>query len=417
MSDSKQGTLRLHQHLIEQILFTLHRIMGEGVYADKAIEQAFKQHPKWGARDRRLFAESTYDIVRWWRYLWYLAALPEDDYLEPSAMTETALWRMWSVYWLSRGNQLPPWPECRGVRMVRKDPENPAIIHSIPDWLYERGEKELKKWYSLLEASNQPADVFLRVNTLKYNLRDLQIKLGAENHKLQPVQGVPDALRLLERRNVFTSPLFKAGYFEVQDAASQFIAPFLQPEPGMRVIDACAGAGGKTLHLGVLMKNKGRIIALDVHDWKLKELRKRANRNGIDNIEERVIKDSSTIKRLSKSADRVLLDVPCSGLGVLRRNPDAKWKLTPEEIDRLIKLQGEILRSYCRMVKPGGKLVYATCSVLPSENEDQIKAFLAEHGDEWKLEKEMHFRPDKQGFDGFYAARLIRLETPDNSEK
>jgi 16S rRNA (cytosine967-C5)-methyltransferase len=175
------------------------------------------------------------------------------------------------------------------------------------------------------------------------------------------------------------------------------------------VIDACAGAGGKTLHLATLMKNKGRIIALDVHGYKLKELRKRATRNGVDNIEERVIEGSQTIKRYTASADRVLLDVPCSGTGVLRRNPDAKWKLSDAEIERLIALQAEILRSHSRMVKPGGKLVYATCSILPSENEKQIKSFLAEHGSEWTLENQIHLRPDKQGFDGFYAARLIRL--------
>lgn len=411
MSEYQTGAPRLHQHLIEQILYTLFRIMGEGVYADKAIEQAFKQHPKWGSRDRRLFAESTYDMVRWWRMLWHLAALPDKSHLDPQALTETALWRVWGVYWLSRGHTLPDWPECRGVRMAKGEPENAAIAAAIPDWMYERAERELgkKAWQPLLEALNQPTDVFLRVNTLKYNVRDLQIKLGAEKCKTQTVVDVPDAIRLVERRNVFLSPLFKAGYFEVQDAASQIIAPFVQPEPGMRVIDSCAGAGGKTLHLATLMKNKGRIIALDVHDWKLKELRRRATRNGIDNIEERVI-DGNTIKRLAGSADRVLLDVPCSGLGVLRRNPDAKWKLSNEEIDRLIALQAEILRSHSRMVKPGGKLVYATCSILPSENENQINAFLAEHGNEWKLDNQIHLRPDKQGFDGFYAARLTRID-------
>ncbi|TLD70027.1 methyltransferase domain-containing protein [Phragmitibacter flavus] len=404
------GSNRLHQHLIEQILFTLRRIMGEGVYADKAIEQAFKFHPKWGSRDRRLFAESTYDIVRWWRMLWHLAALPEKDYLKPTALSDTALWRVWGVYWLSRGKALPDWDVCRGIRMLKNPQSTPAIEASVPDWLYERAERELKKdWPSILEALNKPADVFLRVNTLKYKLRDLQIKLGAEDCDTQTVPDVPDAIRLIERRNVFTSPLFKAGYFEVQDAASQIIAPFVQVEPGMRVIDACAGAGGKTLHLGTLMKNKGRIIALDVHEYKLKELRKRATRNGVDNIEERVIEGSQTIKRLIASADRVLLDVPCSGTGVLRRNPDAKWKLSDEEIERLILLQAEILRSHSRMVKPGGKLVYATCSILPSENEKQIKSFLAENGGEWSLENQIHLRPDKQGFDGFYAARLIRL--------
>jgi len=415
MSQFIRGAPRLHQHLIEQIIFTMHKIMVEGVHADKAIEQSFKHHPKWGARDRRMFAESVYDMVRWWRLLWHLAAMPEKDYLNPDALEEGNLWRIWSVYWLSKGNTLPSWDECRGMRMNKKESSNPAIEASVPDWMYQRGEAELgREWAPLMDALNQPADVFLRVNTLKYKSRDLQIKLGVEGCKTQTVPNVPDAIRLLERRNVFTTDEFKNGYFEVQDAGSQIIAPFLQVEPGMRVIDACAGAGGKTLHLAVLMQNKGRIIAMDVHDWKLKELRKRASRNGADTIETKVIEGAQTIKRLVGTADRVLLDVPCSGLGVLRRNPDAKWKLKPAELDRLIALQAEILRSHSRMVKPGGKLVYATCSVLPSENEKQIQSFLADHGNEWTLDNQIHIRPNKEGFegfDGFYAARLIRKAT------
>lgn len=156
------------------------------------------------------------------------------------------------------------------------------------------------------------------------------------------------------------------------------------------------------------MKNKGKIVALDIHEWKLKELRKRSTRQGIDIIEVRVMDDPRIIKRLYDSADRVLLDVPCSGLGVLRRNPDTKWKLSPGELDRLRPLQAEILRDYSKMVKPGGKLVYATCSVLPSENEEQVKRFLSEHKEEWALEEERRWKPHANGYDGFYAARLAR---------
>ena len=151
--------------------------------------------------------------------------------------------------------------------------------------------------------------------------------------------------------------------------------------------------------------NKGRILALDIHDWKLKELRKRAARNQVDIVETRPI-DPKTLKRLRGTADRLLLDVPCSGLGVLRRNPDAKWKLSPEEIGRLRVLQAGILTDYSRMVKPGGKMVYATCSLLPGENEFQVEAFLRECGGEWELEEQRQWRPDREGFDGFFAARL-----------
>ncbi|MNS80695.1 Ribosomal RNA small subunit methyltransferase B [compost metagenome] len=186
------------------------------------------------------------------------------------------------------------------------------------------------------------------------------------------------------------------------------VVPLLDVQPGHRVIDACAGGGGKSLHMASLMKNKGKILSLDIHEWKLKELKDRAKRNGVDVIETRVIDTNKVIKRLADNADRVLLDVPCSGMGVLRRNPDAKWKLSNEEIDRLMILQQEILSTYSQMTKVGGQLVYATCSLLPSENELQVQKFLHDHSAKWSLVKEIHLRPDRDGFDGFYAALLKR---------
>jgi len=208
---------------------------------------------------------------------------------------------------------------------------------------------------------------------------------------------------------VFTTEAFQKGLFEVQDAASQCVAPFTQVEAGMRVVDACAGAGGKSLHLATMMQNKGQLIALDIHAYKLKELKRRAKRAGAHNIETRVIESTKVIKKLHQSADRVLLDAPCSGMGVLRRNPDAKWKLNSEFIKRITKEQQQILTQYAHMVKPGGKLVYVTCSILPQENEDQISRFLSsEIGQLFSLEKERHMWPSVQGFDGFYMARLLR---------
>ncbi len=173
----------------------------------------------------------------------------------------------------------------------------------------------------------------------------------------------------------------------------------------MRIIDACAGAGGKTLHLAALAKNKGRIIAMDVEQWKLDELQKRARRAGVSNLEPRLIESSKSIKRLEKSADRVLLDVPCSGLGVLKRNPDAKWKLSPEFIQQVRELQHNILSDYGVMLKPGGLMVYSTCSILPSENEEQVRRFLEEKQGEYELVKDKHTWPS-EGYDGFYMALL-----------
>jgi 16S rRNA (cytosine967-C5)-methyltransferase len=175
----------------------------------------------------------------------------------------------------------------------------------------------------------------------------------------------------------------------------------------MKVVDACAGAGGKTLHLASLMENKGQIIAMDIYESKLKKLKIRARRNGAHNIELKVIDSTKPIKKLYGKADRLLIDAPCSGLGVLRRNPDAKWKLQPEFIENIKKVQSEVLEKYSKMVKPGGKMVYATCSVLPSENQDQVEKFLtSEAGKDFKFVKDKKILAHKSGFDGFYMAQL-----------
>jgi 16S rRNA (cytosine967-C5)-methyltransferase len=206
---------------------------------------------------------------------------------------------------------------------------------------------------------------------------------------------------------MFRVPQFKEGFFEIQDSSSQMVGEFLQVKPGMRVIDACAGAGGKSLHLAALMENKGKIVSLDIAQWKLDEMMKRARRAGAFNIEPRIVESVKAIKRLDASADRLLLDVPCSGLGVLRRNPDAKWKLSLERIDEVKHLQSEILRNYAPMLKADGMMVYSTCSILPSENSDQVKAFIEESAGIYELIAEKSILPST-GSDGFYMASIQR---------
>ena len=408
--------MKLHRTVVTQIVEALFNIFAEGRYADKAIEYHFKTHPKWGARDRKLFAESVYDIVRGWRWYWHLGGQLDSQHEQPQAVVHPRIWKVWAAYWIARYDTVPEFPECRDVApdMVRyrmSHCTNEAIRTSVPDWLHELGTKTFgAEWTPMIKSLNEPADVCLRANALKISAADLQARLVEEGISAQLISDLPDGLRLAERRNIFTSPTFKEGLFELQDGASQRVAPFLQVEPGMKVIDACAGAGGKALHIGSLMKNKGRIIALDVHQRKLDELRRRAARNWVDTIETRLIDDPKSLKKYNGIADRLLLDVPCSGLGVLRRNPDAKWKLSLAEINRLKELQKTILNDYSKMVKPGGKMVYATCSVLPGENEEQVQAFLKEHGEEWTLEEELKLWPHRDGFDGFYAARLARLD-------
>ena len=290
---------------------------------------------------------------------------------------KATLWRLLGISLTREGYTLPDWAEFSSLGnkldlnyLKQERPTERAVLQSIPDWMDKQAYSAIgEKWATELAAMNTPARVFLRVNELNTKHKELQNSLSKEKIETELVEGVPSALRVTLRKNLFATAAFKQGFFEVQDAGSQQIAPFLQVEPGMRVIDACAGAGGKTLHLATLMKNKGSVIAMDIHEWKLKELKLRARRNGIHNIEGRVIESSKTIKRLAEKADRLLLDVPCSGLGVLRRNPDSKWKMRPEFLAEVKKIQADIIQRYSKMVKPGGKMVYATCSILPEENE------------------------------------------------
>lgn len=407
--------MRLHYHLVAQIIAALRQVFVEGRYTDRVIERTFKERRKWGARDRRLFAESVYDLVRWWRWHWHLAGFNDKTLADTSGITDRQLWAVWAAYWIARGNENPGFDETKGIKVDAvleraEDSVPPALRASFPDWLDTlAGEQLGAAWPDTRKALNDQAPVFLRVNTLRATAQEVIDALAADEIEAVPVRGLDDTLKLRQRQQVFGSAPFKDGLFEVQDAGSQKIAPLLQVEPGMRVADSCAGGGGKTLHLACLMQNKGRLLAMDVHQWKLDELRKRARRAKVDCVETRLIEGSKTLKRLAESFDRVLLDVPCSGLGVLRRNPDAKWKLSAEELERLQQVQAEILEQHSRLVRPGGKLVYATCSILPAENERQVRRFLDAHPDGWTLEEELFIRPGQPpGSDGFYAARLAR---------
>jgi 16S rRNA (cytosine967-C5)-methyltransferase len=396
--------MKLYRNLSEAVIQGLQSIFTDNKYADKVIEKILKSNPKWGARDRRFIAETIYDIVRWHRLFKELSEAEDDDF-----------WRLLGVWCLWNNTEFPDWEEFEGLSRKKieasyeKLKDIRKVRESIPDWLDELGEKELgKEWDHELAALNEEAKVVLRVNTLKVPRKELQSQLNEdENIQTEAPHEFPDALILEQRQNIFTRQQFKDGLFEVQDAGSQVIAPFLKPEPGMRVIDACAGGGGKTLHLAALMKNKGRIIAMDTEGWKLDELKKRARRAGVGNIEPRVIESSKTIKRLENSADRLLLDVPCSGLGVIKRNPDAKWKLTPEFMERVKELQQHILVDYSTMLKKDGLMVYSTCSLLPSENEKQVETFLESRKDKFELVEQKWLKPS-EGFDGFYMALIRR---------
>lgn len=392
--------MKLHRSTINAVIHGLTEIFVENRHADKVIEFLLKSNPTWGARDRRFIAETIYSIVRYQR-------------LYAEAFKTAAPPALLTAYLIDKEFEIPPFQELLNAdsRQIRRKLAELRTVRvfaeSIPDWIDETATAQLgSRWQDELSALNTEAPVVLRVNTLKVSRGALQQQLRSEGIDTQTDASLPDAILLEKRGNVFRSQAFKDGLFEVQDGGSQRIAPYLNVEPGMRVVDACAGAGGKTLHLAALMHNKGKIIAMDVETFKLQELTRRARRAGVSNLETRPIEGSKTIKRLEKSADRVLLDVPCSGLGVLKRNPDAKWKLTPERLAELQQTQQQILSSYSQMVKPGGDLVYATCSILPAENEAQVTQFLA-NSPEFTLVNQHHCWPS-EGYDGFYMALIHR---------
>lgn len=402
--------MRLHRNLVFAVIDSLRDIFNEDVYADKAVEKALKRDKRWGARDRKFVAETIYDVVRWKR-LYAEIANVKAPYSRPD------LWRLFAVWCVLKGIQLPDWNQIEPTPTRRIKGKFDELLktrkfrESIPDWIDEVGVQELGEevWTKEIAALNKQAEVILRTNTLNTTKAHLQKQLASEGIETEFIKGYDDALKLVERANVFKTEAFKKGFFEVQDASSQLVAAYLDVEPGMKVVDTCAGAGGKTLHLASLMKNKGQVIAMDIYESKLKKLKVRARRNGVHNIDTRVIDSTKVIKKLQGKADRVLIDAPCSGLGVIRRNPDSKWKLQPEFLDKIRGTQQEVLQQYSKMVKPGGKLVYATCSVLPSENQQQVEFFLAsDAGKDFKFIKDEKVLSHKSGYDGFYMALLER---------
>ena len=404
--------MRLHRNLCFATIDGLMQIFNEGEYADKVIQKLLKRDKRWGSRDRAFVAETTYDIVRWKRLYAKIANIKQP-------FNRDDAWRLFAVWATLKGIKLPDWKyfENTPTRKIKGKFDELSKIRkyreSIPDWIDNIGLEELgeEKWTKEIAMQNKQADVILRVNTLKTNKKDLILKLESEDIYSESIPNYPSALKLKERANVFRTEAFKLGWFEVQDASSQMVAEFLDVKPGMKVVDTCAGAGGKTLHIASLMENKGQIIAMDIYESKLKKLKVRAKRNGVHNVELKVLETTKPVKKLYGKADRVLIDAPCSGIGVLKRNPDSKWKLQPEFIDNIRKVQAEVLENYSKIVKPGGKLVYATCSVLPSENQEQVKRFLTtEIGKSFTFVKDVKILAQDTGFDGFYMALLERKE-------
>jgi len=393
--------------LAPEIFKTIHAVFWGPTYATKAIHQTIKDHQGWDDHKRGMFSETTYDLIRWWRPLWYIIDK------EPTSDDED-LQKLLMMYLFSKKGYITELQKKKGLdapkvlQRIQTVKTSRVLRESLPDWLDVRGEKELgSRWDRIITSLNTNPNLTIRVNTLKTTVKDLSIVLRKQGIIAESINKAPDALLIKEKTNVFRLPSFKAGLFEVQDVASQMVSRILNPQPGMRVIDACAGEGSKTLHLASLMKNKGKIIALDTQEWRLNQLRKRAAKAGAETIETRLLSSSKVYKRMKATADKLLLDVPCSGLGTLRRNPDIKWKLTATDLDRLQNLQHDLLERYSPLVKANATMVYSVCSILPSEGEEQIQRFLKNH-ETFRLIEEKRYWPDTDGTDGFYIAHIER---------
>lgn len=398
-----------YPRLVPIIFQVIKDVFEEGRFADRSLEFQFKRNKELKPREKEFVATTTYDLIRNWRFLQTLTQQTNTSiYKNPSPIL--------FCYFHLKKQEVPKELEKSKFNakqiesLIRKQMQVRKLRESYPDDLDAFCENDLgkEKWDALSAALNREPATYIRVNTNKLDRKELFIRLKNEGYNVDELKADKNALKVNSKKSIFLSEDFKLGLFEVQDIASQRVSEFMHIEAGDRVIDACAGTGGKSMHISCLLKNKGKIIALDVAQKKLDALKKRAARGDAQNIETRLIENEKSIKRLYATTDKLLLDVPCSGTGVFKRNPDAKWKITSTDIENLLVQQKDILEKYSPMCKVGGKMVYANCSILHCEGEKQIESFLQKHPN-WKLEEETRIHPDMINADGFYMARLTKI--------
>ncbi|WP_414631118.1 RsmB/NOP family class I SAM-dependent RNA methyltransferase [Achromobacter insolitus] len=405
------------------------RVLGEILQwtypADAALSHWLRNHPNLGARDRSEVAEAVYDVLRHlrrYRQFGESGVGPASRRLAILGLAATL-----GANELSEGMDAAEAEWLQRVSQIDLATLPRAVRGSIPDWLDERlGAMDSPD--TLIEALNRQASLDLRVNPLKVE-RDAmlaELQQGAGRYEPVAMRYSPWGIRMEGRPAINRWPQFESGSIEVQDEGSQLLALLVGPRRGEMIIDFCAGAGGKTLLLGALMRSTGRLYAFDVSAARLARAKPRFARSGLSNVVPVVIdsENDARVKRLAGKAQRVLVDAPCSGIGTLRRNPDLKWRQHPEALAELGQLQERILNSAARCVAPGGRLVYATCSLLAEENEVQAERFLASHPDFERLDAAeilaarcenlkldgpyVQLRPDVHGTDGFFAAVFER---------
>lgn len=393
--------------------------------ADAVLSRYFREHREIGHADRGFIAETCFAVLRRWRSLAARCGEATPRRLLLAALFCLRGMNLRELAPLLRESD-PEW--LAAAKGARTEDWSPALRCDLPDWIYERLAPRFgAETEALAAALNRPAPLDLRVNPLRLDRAEAQRRLAADGIACVPTPYSPLGLRLEHKPALARHPLFLDGSIEVQDEGSQLLGFLVQPKRGEMVADFCAGAGGKTLLLGALMRSTGRLYAFDVAEKRLANLKPRLARSGLSNVHPARIESEhdTKIKRLAGKLDRVLVDAPCSGLGTLRRNPDLKWRQTPQSVAELNAKQAAILAAAARLVKAGGRLVYATCSLLAEENEAVVDAFLDAHPQFERLDAgallarqeigidagaTLQLLPHRHGTDGFFAAALQRKE-------
>jgi 16S rRNA (cytosine967-C5)-methyltransferase len=405
----------------EEVLREILRFTGP---ADGTLSRYFREHPKLGSRERGVIAEAVYGLLRNKTVYTNFA----ESGTGPLMRRMTLLGLADAVGADSLGGLSEEETQWLARVMQFDRTSLPALVRAnVPQWLFDKlvardGEAEALQ---LVDAMNKPAPLDLRVNALKATREEVMASLATAPILGEPTPYAPLGIRVMKKPALQNLPLFKNGSIEVQDEGSQLLAQIVGAKRGEMVVDFCAGAGGKTLALGASMRNTGRLYAFDISEKRLGKLKPRLARSGLSNVHPVQIahENDAKVKRLAGKIDRVLVDAPCSGLGTLRRNPDVKWRQTPQSITELNEKQKSILAGAARLVKPGGRLVYATCSILEEENEAIVEEFIASRDDfmlipmsdvlvEQKIPLEMQtflkLLPHQHQTDGFFAAVLER---------
>jgi len=407
----------------EEVLREILRFMAP---ADVTLSRYFKDHPRLGGRERGAIAECVYAILRNKNFFTEFGGFGTGA---SATMRRLVLLGMAEAVGVESLGGLSEDENAFLARIEEIDRSllPPKKRANLPDWLYDKfvaqyGEEETLQLAAVL---NTPAPLDLRVNTLKTDREKVVAELATAPIVAEPTPYAPTGLRIQKKPALQNLPLFKEGAIEVQDEGSQVLAQLLGARRGEMVVDFCAGAGGKTLAIGAIMRSTGRLYAFDVSEKRLTKLKPRLARSGLSNVHPVVIahERDAKVKRLAGKIDRVLVDAPCSGMGTLRRNPDVKWRQQPEGVAELTEKQAAILDGASRLVKFGGRLVYATCSLLDEENDGIAAQFLATHPDfelvpmnkvlaEQRIPLEMgdylKMLPHKHGTDGFFAAVFER---------